>query len=525
MLFPTNFFCMHLMCFRCKIPECEGTSDANVEWRPSWLMNAIPYQNDVPDKCTRYVANSSLAVRSMQRNECPADRFNRNHTVKCNEFVYKVVENELAAEFQLVCENEYKLAFIGMANSLARFFGLPLVGMLSDRYIDPFEEFIIKSEYNNFGIHRFGRLTVLIWGTMVSSALGVIQAFASNIYMYLTMEFLTSLFSVAVYSSGFVLAVEWVSSKYRIYTGILMPIFVPISEIIIASIAMFTTNFRTLLLIIYAPGLLTFVYHWLLPESTRWLYATSQYAKGEQNLKQMAQANHEPLTQHTMDDLRHRYENEKLQQAKSRKFPVLDVFTKCSRTFRFFSLSLVWMASTFVYYGVGIISAQLHIGTNKYINFMIISSAEIPGNLLATFLLNRLGRRPLICGAMALNGLAIFATTLTTNEYLILFLFVFAKFSIVCAFSSTYIFTAELWPTYLRHTMLGMCSMIGRLGTLCASAATLLIYISPQLPFYVFTAAAWTAAALLLFNPETNGHKLPETFEEIEKLSENKVKS
>lgn len=47
-------------------------------------------------------------------------------------------------------------------------------------------------------------------------------------------------------------------------------------------------------------------------------------------------------------------------------------------------------------------------------------------------------------------------------------LYLIGKFSIAMVMTSVYLFTAELFPTKYRHTLLAFASMIGRLGSITA---------------------------------------------------------
>jgi hypothetical protein len=63
-----------------------------------------------------------------------------------------------------------------------------------------------------------------------------------------------------------------------------------------------------------------------------------------------------------------------------------------------------------------------------------------------------------------------------------LIVFLAGKFAITIAFTVVYVFTAELFPTELRHTMLGTCSMVGRVGSIIAPQTPLLV--SNIFPFF-----------------------------------------
>jgi OCT family organic cation transporter-like MFS transporter 4/5 len=42
------------------------------------------------------------------------------------------------------------------------------------------------------------------------------------------------------------------------------------------------------------------------------------------------------------------------------------------------------------------------------------------------------------------------------------------KFGVTCAFAIIYVFAAELFPTVLRTTGMGMCSVMARVGSILA---------------------------------------------------------
>jgi len=56
-----------------------------------------------------------------------------------------------------------------------------------------------------------------------------------------------------------------------------------------------------------------------------------------------------------------------------------------------------------------------------------------------------------------------------------LFLYMAGKLCITMAFATVYIFTAELFPTTLRHSLLGICSMTGRVGSILSPQTPLLV--------------------------------------------------
>lgn len=82
------------------------------------------------DKCHRF--NGTISVQHYNT-ECFEGLFNRSIVTKCSEYVFKDNEMRLSKKFGLVCDKEYKLSFVGIANNMGRFISMPISGVLSDR--------------------------------------------------------------------------------------------------------------------------------------------------------------------------------------------------------------------------------------------------------------------------------------------------------------------------------------------------------------------------------------------------------
>lgn len=63
--------------------------------------------------------------------------------------------------------------------------------------------------------------------------------------------------------------------------------------------------------------------------------------------------------------------------------------------------------------------------------------------------------------------------------------FLIGKFGITIAFTVLYVFTTELFPTPLRHSLLGTCSMFGRTGSMIAPQTPLLVRKKYLSNFYI----------------------------------------
>ncbi|CAH2262757.1 jg14981 [Pararge aegeria aegeria] len=91
---------------------------------------------------------------------------------------------------------------------------------------------------------------------------------------------------------------------------------------------------------------------------------------------------------------------------------------------------------------------------------------------------------------------------------------------LMCAFFFyiTYVYTAELFPTYTRNSMHALCSSIGRVGSIVAPQTPLLRVHWAGLPSFVFGVAALIAGLCTLLVPDVAEDALPDTVRQAEAL-------
>lgn len=330
-----------------------------------------------------------------------------------------------------------------------------------------------------------------------------------------------------ILGTGFILAAEWTTAKYRVLISALMSWSNPVYETYMALAAMyFTANLKGYLLAIFIPGLFLFTYNWLIDESPRWLLSAGYRNRAEKVLIHQAKSNGREISSETLSALWAMYQ--KQQKVRGIDQPantagmhqVVTVFRTKSLRLRFFVLSFCWIVNSFVFYGMTLSSVHLQNDSNKYLSFIVIAWSVIPGTLIAYLVVDRLGRRRTYSFALLISGVSIICSGYvgTTERFLpvVIVLFMIAKSAILCGFLVLYIFTAELWPTLSRNTMMGLCSMIGRVGGALAAPTILLVTVFPEMPYYLFSLAAVAASVLVLLLPETLARKLPDTLDEVE---------
>lgn len=84
--------------YRCPIPECESPNSdgdwSDLEYNPSWLENAIPFEKSLPKKCVRYLYIRNTTISDA----CAAENFDTNVQVDCFEAVFDDYESTIVNE-------------------------------------------------------------------------------------------------------------------------------------------------------------------------------------------------------------------------------------------------------------------------------------------------------------------------------------------------------------------------------------------------------------------------------------------
>ncbi|KFQ70672.1 Solute carrier family 22 member 13, partial [Phaethon lepturus] len=82
------------------------------------------------------------------------------------------------------------------------------------------------------------------------------------------------------------------------------------------------------------------------------------------------------------------------------------------------------------------------------------------------------------------------------------------KFTASASFSTSYVYAAELFPTVVRQTGVGLCSMSARVAGIMAPLIRLLGQYHQSVPMAIFGSAPVVGGLLCVLLPETRGTDL-----------------
>ncbi|XP_037010184.2 solute carrier family 22 member 7 isoform X2 [Artibeus jamaicensis] len=403
---------------------------------------------------------------------------------------------EAGGHWDLVCEQKG----LNKATSTFFFAGV-LVGAVAFGYLSD----------------RFGRRRLLLVAYVSTLAMGLASAASVSYIMFAVIRTLTGTALAGFTIIVMPLELEWLDTEHRTVAGVLSSTFWTGGVMLLALIGYLIRDWRWLLLTVTLPCIPGIFSLWWVPESARWLLTQGRLEEAHRYLLCCARLNGRPVGEDSLS-------LEELSKVAAvervvRRPSYLDLF----RTPRLRHISLccmvVWFAVNLSYYGLSLDFSGL--GLNVYQTQLLFGAVELPSKLLVYISVRHAGRRLTIAGTLLGSALT-FGTRLLLSSEMVSWsttLAVIGKGFSEAAFTTTYLFTSELYPTVLRQTGLGLTALVGRLGGSLAPLVALLDGVWLSLPKITYGGIALLAACTALLLPETRQAQLPQTIQDVERKS------
>ena len=121
------------------------------------------------------------------------------------------------------------------------------------------------------------------------------------------------------------------------------------------------------------------------------------------------------------------------------------------------------ITNSLIYFGLSFQASSL--GSDLYLTFAMSFAVDIPVIFVASVTNQIYGRRKVLIICMLTASVLCMATVLLSHSSLFFtFVAVLGRSSISASFAVIYMYTAEVYPTFLRSTGVGICSTISRIG-------------------------------------------------------------
>ncbi|XP_056869266.1 solute carrier family 22 member 13-like [Takifugu flavidus] len=347
---------------------------------------------------------------------------------------------------------------------------------------------------------RFGRRFTILLILFVMLFGGIGCLLSPSIYVNMFFRFFYGS-SAVIMDTACVLVVEWTKSSKAALSTTSLILFSTFALIVVPGIAYLLPNWRIMQVVIISPALLLVgLYYWLLPESARWLLTQGKKEAAQKELQRAARVNRREIPEILFGQLE--------MEPRLKRDNLLDLFKISYLRKLTFILGFTWFSIHLVYFELILNVGDF--GSNIYITQVIFGAIEIPSFICSYIFNQRLGRKKSLIGYLVLAGVACLLVLAIPADLpvMVTVLGVLGKFFISGAYNTSYVYTAESFPTSLRQNGFGVTLMCGCVGGIVAPLIRLLKDYHSSISSLIFGISPIVAGGLCLLLPETKNKEL-----------------
>ncbi|XP_043263415.1 organic cation transporter protein [Colletes gigas] len=426
-----------------------------------------------------------------------------NETIReCDSWIYdtRYFESSRGMEWNFVCSQRWMGSVAQSTYMFGVFVGAVTLGSLADKY---------------------GRKIIFYVSSVAQLFLGVSVALVNEYYTFLFLRFLYGIFgSAGAYITGFVLTMELVGPSKRTVCGVMFQLAFAVGFMLVAVWGVLIKD-RVWLQIVYGLHSSLLIGHWwLMDESPRWLWAQGRVSEAiaiVQRALRMNGSNVNVDAAKLITEAKIRRLDR--EEGNDESYGAMDLFKTPNLRKKTLNVCLNWFANSLVYYGLSLNASNL-VG-NPFLMMFLSGLVELPSYIFMCFAMDRTGRRCMVCSFMLIGGVCCIVASVVPKgtdlaATMIVVIVLFGKACIAGSFAVIYNYTAELFPTVVRNTALGVGSMCARLSGALTPMIMLLDSLNPKVPAILFGFVALISGFLSLYLPETVNQPMPETIEDGE---------
>ncbi|XP_063058342.1 solute carrier family 22 member 4 [Engraulis encrasicolus] len=397
----------------------------------------------------------------------------------------------IVSEWNLVCGDDWKSPMTSSIFFVGVLAGSFVSGQMSD---------------------RFGRKVVLFTTMAVQTIFTLIQIFSTSWLWFCALYFIVGMGQISNYVAAFILGMEILSPSVRVLYGTLgVCLFFALGYMLLPLMAYAIRDWRMLQLALTLPGFLYVPLWWFIPESPRWLLSQGRVEEAEAIVREAARRNKVPAPEVIFQRPQQGGPAEKMQ-----SHNICDLVRSHNIRCVTVVLCLVWITLSIGYFALSLNTGNL--SGDSYLNCFLSAAIELPAYLIAWLMYRWWPRRICLFSTLVQGGAVLLLISLIPQHMssIAIALEMMGKFGVTAAFAIVYAVTAELYPTVLRNTALGTCSMASRVGSISAPYFVYLGGVSKSLPYLLVGGLSVLSGLLSLLLPESQGKPLPESIHHMQ---------
>ncbi|CAF3944130.1 unnamed protein product, partial [Adineta steineri] len=483
--------------FRCKLHENDNIYSMNTSNNFQWSQ---------PDE-VYCKTNMKISVKECQR--CYIKTKLDTKIKPCENFIFDQIyyDYTLVEEWSMVCDRTVFRSAVQNVFFLGYMIGSVFFGIIADRYgrRPIISACLLLTACSGFICAFFPQKTIFgFWPSYLGYTLG---------------RFILACATRGLGIAGFVLGTELVGPKNKFLAGIILHYCFPLGQLVLSLFAYYIREWRRLTLALSLFTIPFIFLHFVIPESARWMISKGQYEEAEKELRKIAKTNNKPFNEEAFQ--RMIADQEKSRTTTTQHIGILSLFQSKIMFIITMNLFFQWFVQNLSYYGVSQSTGSW--GFDPYLSFTISACVEILAYVGIHLTLNRIGRKiPYFTAVFCFFIIAIFTILVQSfqNPRILTFILnILSKFFVSASYGTIYIYANELFPTRVRSTGMGMCSMAARVGAIVATTSNdMLTRLWINLPTVLFGGLSLLAALVILILPETLNKTLPQTIEDTEQM-------
>ncbi|XP_030022814.2 organic cation transporter protein isoform X1 [Manduca sexta] len=394
-------------------------------------------------------------------------------------------------KFGILCDTQWLISFSQSMLYVGTLLGALTFGFLSD---------------------TFGRLSMFSMSCLILAISGCLVSIMPTAVSFIFMRTIEGLGVGGAIVTSYVLCVEYCGTRHREMVTALLHIPINLSHMCLAGVSYLLRHCDEFQIALSLPIFLCVALYWLTLESPKWLMDTGKVDEAAVVMEKISRFNRK-----SYESIK--TELEEYQAARSKnsrtKMKFWQIFRHRKLSSNFICMAVVYFVCGMGYYGVsqyiGKMSGDIHI------NVAISGALLLPGTITTIFLLKILNRRTFLIATNFLSGLFMLIEVLICCDA------TWPRVVIVCicncfffmTFIIVFLYSVELFPTSVRNSVLGILSVVSRLGQISAPIINALPETSAGT---IFAVMAMLGAVMCYPLPETKNTELPSSIEDSKML-------
>lgn len=365
-----------------------------------------------------------------------------------------------------------------------------------------------------------GRRPCIMWALITCFMGMILSSFApggdAGYWVLFFLRAMNGSGSIGAISAAFVMTSEIFEPKTRVMALQIAQALFGVGQALLAILGYYIKSWRVLGAILALPTAIGFFVPIFMDESARWLICQNRLKEADAVLHKIAKQNGKSFRglefhgfTETDEDKTEKPDN-----------GVMGLFRTPRMRLRTLNLFYQWFMLSGVYYGLSMNATSL--GGNPFVVLGISGLLEVPAELLAGVLFMKIGRRwsmfifNFFGGVFCMAMMFVDKDKNDAHKLASIILPLAGKFALTGGYGGIYVYSAELFPTVMRNSGIGMCSAIARIGGIAAPIVGMLSMFGASIPYIVFGILGLIGAVLTLCLEEVLDKELPDTVEEGE---------